>query len=158
MAIVGVVALNFGAARLLINYDGDLLIAVALSAIVVQIGAFLFFKSRGQSRAFWGGFVVLAVAAATSCCYGLFIDEESAIGTAWNGYLDHIDTAVVRSGFTLRPNPTGTYFAELQAAVLALIMFVAQLAVALSGGLVTLLLCWLTQLFLRRPPAQPVPA
>ncbi len=157
MAIVSVVALNLAAARLLIDYDDELLVGVALPTLVVQVGAFLLIRSRGRARAFWGGFVGLGVVAAISCYYGLFVAEESSVGAAWSACLDLIEGAVVRSGFTLRPDTTGTYFGLLQSVELALIVFLPQLAVALSGGLVASLLAWLTQLFRRRSALQPVP-
>ncbi len=114
-------------------------------------------RSRGRARAFWGGFVGLGVVAALSCCYGLFVEDESLVGSLWNEYLDFIHVAVTRFALTLRPDPTATYFVLVQSAEVALIIFLPQLAVALSGGLVAFLLGSLTQLFRQRPAFQPVP-
>ena len=93
----------------------------------------------------------LGVLAALSLWYGgFFVDEESLVGTLWQGYLDLVDVALDRSGLTIQRKPSGTFFAFVQSAELALIVFLPQLAVALSGGLAASLLARLTQRFRRR--------
>ena len=83
MAIVGVVALNLGAARVLMNYDGDLLLGVALSAIAVQVGAFLAIRSRARSTRVLGRFRGARWGRRVSYCWALF-DEDSLAGSLWN--------------------------------------------------------------------------
>ena len=69
--------------------------------------------------------------------------------------MDFIDVAVTRFGITPRPNATNAYFVLVQLPELAVIAFLPQFAVALSGGLVALFVAWLTQLFRRCPAPNP---
>src|SRR4051812_2062493 len=66
MRIVGLAALNLGAARGLAAYDDTLMLGVMPTAIMLQLALLRLIRTKGTRRAFWAGFLATGVLATLS--------------------------------------------------------------------------------------------
>ena len=57
MVVVGVVALNLGAGRLILEFGPPLLLVIAPAGLAAQFFLFRLIRTRGRRRAFWAGLV-----------------------------------------------------------------------------------------------------
>lgn len=162
MVVVVIIAINFGAARILFSYNTEMLIGVALSGMVLQVGLYQLLRSRGRGRAFWAGFTACGLMAMMSFVWAMLFPEVLGFGfengsmtlfttpgsplySLWHGYADflfkHIIAPVL---FDPRINPvldresvTGGAFIV---GIRAVVWFVPQVLIAAGGGLLVSLI------------------
>ncbi len=163
MVVVVIVAINFGAARILFSYNTEMLIGVALSGIVLQLGLYQLLRSRGRGRAFWAGFITCGLMATMSFVWAILFPEVigidfdnngsmatvrtpgSPLYTAWFGYAefvsDHIIGPILEShSMNSRINFDSYLGGALLVSIRVVVRFVPQLLIALVGGLLTSLI------------------
>ncbi len=160
MIVVAVVAIDFTAIRVIFTnatafgLGVQALINTVPSGLALNIGLLRIFHTRGQARAFWVGFLVCGTIAMMSSAWAALtpagsvrsptggrntILHESSVWALWNSYFVftvnclealHVD---VRSFFSppSLDEPGIGYIA-----IVGLLAFIPQLAIALVGGLV----------------------
>lgn len=150
MAIVGIAALNFAAARILFAHNPYLLIGVALTGLSLQVGLFRLIRSRNRIRMFWVGFVAFGSMAMMSFLWGMVFSPTtrvmntgriiytsspgSAMWTLWHSYYEF-------AVWSLEPLPYSGQIlgigGEMPVVTIAVISYLPQLLIAAFGGLLT---------------------
>jgi len=159
MVVVGVVALNIAAARLLFDDNSEMLIGVALSGLILQVGLFQLMRSRGRGRGFWAGFIACGLMAMTTLVWAMLFPEVlgitatmtlvrmpgSSMYTVWYGYANFVSEHIIAPVlYDPRINP-GIYLDSLLGGALivgirAVVWFLPQLLIAVVGGLLASLI------------------
>jgi hypothetical protein len=152
MAIVGLISLNFGAARLLFAHNPYLLTGVVLIGLSLQVGLFRLIRSRHHVRVFWVGFVAFGSMAMVSFLWGVVfcpsstgimingrkyyppMSPGSTMSTVW-GYYYEFATC------TLKPLPYSDQIlgvgGEMPVVTIVVVCYLPQLLIAAFGGLLT---------------------
>jgi hypothetical protein len=151
MAIVGVVALNLAAARLLLSHSLYLLIGASLIGLSLQVGSFRLVRSRNRVRMFWVGFVAFGSLAMLSFLWGTIFAPITRVAaprsrmhyapipgspmwTLWHAYFGF---AVQFLGFLPYSSQILGIGGEMPVITVAAITFLPQLLIAAAGGLLT---------------------
>jgi hypothetical protein len=156
MTVVGVVALNLAVARALYAYDTEALYGSVLIGLSLQIGLVRLIRRRGRVRAFWTGFVT---AGSLAFLTFLLAERPGAYETlwyrAWSEYTDVAEDCLLYlpGSAAIRGMSQQQSTAEAALIVLAsLIFFPPQLLIALSGGLLAIVVFRIASGRLDRPP------
>jgi hypothetical protein len=175
MVLVALAAVDSALVRATWGSRHNILTGIALTVLAVNGGLILLIRSRGRVRAFWVGFALAGLLAAGSFGWAMgyprvsatFMDQATGtqvtlhssgapLSDEWERYLDFVEESIETLPDHLNPFTSGK-LAEMLAD--ASIAFVAQLAIALLGGL----LFWLIAVVacaairaVRRRPSQVV--
>ncbi len=157
MAFVVVAALNFAVARLLFDFDAEILAAIALSGLTLQLALVQVIRSRHALRAFWAGFIAGLIVTAGLCGWGMFhgrkttsrfdpslgkrvVVSPSPGAPMWPGWPSYRRFAYQ----TIVSFPGGRALMDrydlTALSVFAVVMFLPQFLVALVTGLLALLI------------------
>jgi hypothetical protein len=150
MLLVAIIAANLAVGRVLGAYHPILPVAIALIGLALQAGAIALIRSRGRSRAFSAGFLVFASMAMISVIWAFVVTSDVAIGqnpstgemitmkvpgslmwTIWSGYVEFVD-ACLAGPLQINLDPLGI--------LVAVIWSLPQLLIALTGGLLAVLI------------------
>jgi hypothetical protein len=150
MLLVAIIAANLAVGRVLGAYHLVLPVAIALTGLAVQAGAFALIQSRGRRRAFLAGFLVFGSMAMISVIWALVFTPNVSIAqdpstgkmitieipgslmwTIWSNYVEFVD-ACLAGHPQIQLDPLGIQ--------VALIWFVPQFLIALTGGLLAMLI------------------
>jgi hypothetical protein len=170
MIVVGLIALNLSAGRVLLAIEPWLLIGVAPAGIALQWAAFRLIGSRGRARAFWAGFLAAGVLAAWSLVGAMLFrtslniainrttGQYSTLTTpgsraadqawaAWKGYVDFVEDGLARL-----PSTAGILRRHDASAAVAgvVVAFLPQFGIALAGGGLAWFVAWVAGLRHRR--------
>jgi hypothetical protein len=148
--LVAIIAANLAVGRVLGAYHLVLPIAIALTGLAVQAGAFALIHSRGRRRAFLAGFLVFGSMAMISVIWALVfapnvsIAQDPSTGkmiaieipgslmwTIWSGYVELVD-ACLAGHPQIHVDPLGI--------LVAVIWSLPQFLIALTGGLLAMLI------------------
>jgi CDP-diglyceride synthetase len=158
MVIVGVVALDFAAARILLAYNQEMLIGIALGGLVLQVGFFRLIRSRGRGRAFWVGFIVCGLMAMTTLVWAMRFPEVfgirggalirtpgSPLHTVWYGYAKFVSERIIapvlyNPRINPGPNRDSVVGGASIVAIRSIVWFLPQILIAIVGGLLTSLI------------------
>jgi hypothetical protein len=150
MLLVAIIAANLAVGRVLGAYHLVLPVAIALTGLAVQAGAFALIHSRGRRRAFLAGFLVFGSMAMISVIWALVFTPNVSIAqdpstgkmitieipgslmwTIWSNYVEFVDACLAgHPQFHL--DPLGIQ--------VALIWFLPQFLIGLTGGLLAVLI------------------
>jgi hypothetical protein len=170
MVVVGLIALNLSAGRVLFAIEPWLLIGVALAGLALQWAAFRLIGSRGRARAFWAGFLAAGVLAAWSLVAAMFFRTSLNVGinrttgermtltspgysaadqawAAWNGYVEFVDDGLARLPSIAGILERDDAWVAVAGVVLA---FLPQFGIALAGGGLAWFVAWGAELRHRR--------
>jgi hypothetical protein len=173
MLVVGLLALNFAAARALFAIHLLALVGGVPIGLALQAGLFRLIVTRGHPRNFWIGFVTFGSLALTCFVWAMltpptgrrqtdpsdrmtyYSTPGSALWRSWDGYFDF----AVMSLDSLPGSylVLGKAHGEIPTVTVAVISFVPQLLIALLAGLMARLLgkCCMAR---RRGGRDPAPA
>jgi hypothetical protein len=170
MAFVVLAALNFTVARLLFDFEPEILAAIALSGLTLQLALFQVIRRRHALQAFWAGFIAGLTLMAGLCAWGMFHDRK--ITSRFDPSLGKRVVISPSPGAPMWPGwPSYRRFAyqtivsfpggrdlmdryDLTAlSVFAVVMFPPQLLVALVTGLMALLIALVPRIFRNFPRA-----
>jgi hypothetical protein len=170
MVLVGLIPLNLGASTMLSSGEPSLQAGFMLAGLVLQFGVFRLIRSRTRARAFWAGFLAAGLLAVSSLASAMSFRTSVNIGL--NGFFGQ-SVRIVFPGFPSAdrissvseecldlaanclerlPFTAGVLAREdASTAVLnATIVFLPQLLIALTGGLLAVLLAKAVGLRARR--------
>jgi hypothetical protein len=168
MAVIAIIAGNLAIGRSIYAYKPDLLLGIALTGPLFEVGLYRFIRSRGRARAFWLGFVASGLLAASSYSWTTIrpkmtarvLDQASMTVVTVNSpgaplsdlWLDYTTLAIdcleyVPSCADIR---TWAWDRPTTIVVDALIVLLPQLVIGLAGGLLGLLVGWTADLRRRR--------
>jgi hypothetical protein len=156
MIVVGIASVDLAVARALYAHYLDALIGVSLSGLTLHFGVYRLFRSRGRGRAFWAGFVAAGLLAALSYAWAtsypkvsaVFVDRNTRgivtylspgapLSGLWEGY-----SSIAIDGLECVPFGADIVNRSLSDPVAicadALIAFLPQFAIAVAGGLLSL--------------------
>lgn len=147
MVAVAVVAVDFVSVRAFFAsrsfvpspaWEG-LLLGVPLFGLALQIGLFRLVRSRGRGRSFWGGFVVSGLVTATIFVgtFAFFPDSADTIPFYWVAYYYELAGGLL---YQLLPPHVLAQFPLIWWFGTSIMLFLPQLLIALSGGLLTRLM------------------
>jgi hypothetical protein len=166
MVLVGLIALNLGASRMLCSAEPSLLAGFIPAGLALQFGAYRLIRSRTRARAFWAGFLAAGLLAGSTLAWTMIFRTSVNIGlngvtgqsvkiiipgfpsadrlwSVWERYFDLATSPMERVPFTagvLEREDAST------AILIATIVFLPQLLLALTGGLLAVLLARLVGL------------
>jgi hypothetical protein len=96
MCAVGMVAVSLAVGRALYASDPWLPAGVCLAGIAIEVGLFQIVRTRGKPRAFWAGFVICGILAASSFALGKLVrNSVEASVNATTGELTLFPTTVL---------------------------------------------------------------
>ena len=159
MRLVTVIAINVGAGRILYDYDGYLLAAIALQCRGAPVcAASIETRSARASRIFWAGFTAGLVLAAGLCLSGVYrgtakvsrydpvigrkvtsYHPGSPLWPAWPSYRGYAYRAIMH--LPDGPGILNRYDAT-SISVLAIVFFLPELLVAMAGGVLASSIAW----------------
>jgi hypothetical protein len=130
MALVAVVAANLTVGRAIFASHRDLLPGCALSGMVLEVALCRFLRGHGRARVFWAGFVAAGALAAAS-----LLVTNSRYWTYWYLYF-----TMASDWLTCLPEISYLVRTDRRAfsVVFALIVFLPQVGLASTGGLLAL--------------------
>ena len=155
MATVGLVALNLGVGRGLLSAEPPLLAGLIPTGILLQLGAFRLVCGRTRARVFWAGLLAAGFIASSSLAWCFIFRTSVNIGlnvvtgqseriivpgfpaadrlwSLWDGYFDFATSCMDRRSLiasVLERDDAATV------TLIATIVFLPQLFIALTGGL-----------------------
>lgn len=144
MIVVAVVAIDIASVRAYYASRGPvptpewraLLVGVPLISFCLQYGLFRLIRNQGRGRSFWVGFELFGLLAA--CTFiGTFVFWPSSMDFRvcyWVAYYSELISVLFRQPLrhgVLRQHPIIWWFAE------SILLFLPQLLMAVSGGLLT---------------------
>jgi hypothetical protein len=170
MIVVGLIALNLAAGRVLFSIEPWLLIGVAPTGLALQFAVFRLILSRGPARAFWAGFLAAGLLAAWSLVGAMLFRTSVNVGinrttgqritfttpgyrgadyawAAWRNYLELVMNALARL-----PSTAGILQRDDAAEAIAgvVVAFLPQFLIALACGLLAWLGAWVAGTSQRR--------
>ncbi len=170
MVLVGLIAVNLTAIRLLCSAEPSLLTGFIPAGLVLQFGAFRLIRSRTRARVFWAGFVTAGLLAGSSLAWAMIFHSSVNIGlngvtgrsvriivpgspmadrmwSVWRGYFD-----VSTSRLEQLPLTADAFERDdaLTAFLIATMVFLPQIVIALTGGLLAVLLVWIPAVRIRQ--------
>jgi hypothetical protein len=155
MIVVGLIALNLAAGRVLYSIEPWLLVGIAPAGLALQFAAFRLIRSRGPARAFWAGFLAVGLLAAWSLVAAMLFRTSVNVAinrttgqpmfwttpgyrgadqawAVWTGYI-----VLVEKGLAHLPSTAGILERgdAVDAIVGVVVAFLPQFVIALAGGL-----------------------
>jgi hypothetical protein len=168
MVFVVLAALNFLVARLLLDFDAEILAAIAPGGLTLQLALVQVIRRRHALRAFWAGFIAGLIVTAALCAWGMARDRRTisrfdpSLGKRvvvspspgaplwpwWPSYRRLAYQTIVSfpGGRALLDRYDLTAFS-----VLAVVFFLPQLLVALVAGLLALFIALTPRMLRFRP-------
>jgi hypothetical protein len=159
MVVVGVVALNLGAGRLIFEFGPPLLLVIAPAGLAAQFFLFRLIRTRGPRRAFWAGLVAGGLLTVCSFLWGFVFGGSTGIGvdpstgqrivvrtpgvagsaqvrTIWAKYQQFAER-------TLNTIAKSWNMSELGAGLIAgLFVLFPMIVVGMAGGMLALCIIW----------------
>lgn len=152
MIAVGIIAVNFAAARALLSIHRAAFVEAVLIGLALQAGLFRLIRSRGHARNFWIGFVACGGLMMAAFVWAMLTPEIRRVANpsdrmvyalipgsaAWYLWHDYFDFAVTNldhlpGSFLF----LGKYSGNIPTATVAVIAFAPQVSIAMLGGLLT---------------------
>ena len=169
MGVVGIVALNLWAGRILFSIEPWILAGAAPIGLILEFAVYRLIRSRGLARAFWAGFLATGFLAAGSLFWGLTFHESLNMGInvitgermtisnpgfasscrAWNVWAEYLKFVADRLERLPLTRGISTRDGAPQFIAGTVIVFLPQLLIALAGGLLAFLLASLLGLLPR---------
>ncbi len=171
MVVVVLIALNLAAGRAVYSFGPWLLAGFVPTVLVLQFGVFRLIRNRGRARVFWAGFVAGGVLAVGSLAWSFLFRTSVNIGinvttgqkitittpgfpaadrvwSAWVVYLTFVENCV--ESLPMAEDILGREDSAT-AIAFAVVVVLPQLLIAVSGGLLALVVTWLAGKLRRRP-------
>jgi hypothetical protein len=166
MSVVGIVALNLWAGRVLFSIEPWMLPGAAPAGLTLEFAVYRLIRSRGRARAFWAGFLAAGLLAVGSLIWGIWFHESVNAGIdvitgervtlttpglasgdrAWGVWAAYLEFVV--SGLERLPLTRGilTRDGALQVIAGTVIVLLPQLLLAVAGGLLASFIVWAIRL------------